>query len=98
MTTEQTAFEAWVRNTRGSPWPIALDKADAGNYLYLPAIEAWQVWQARAALDGLLYKHVESATCYCCCGTGRIVRDPDIGTDQECFYCNGEGVVNEHTN
>ena len=47
---EQAAFETWVRNTRGSPWPIALDKSDAGNYMYLPAVEAWQVWQARAAL------------------------------------------------
>lgn len=47
---ERAAFEAWVKNVRGSPWPIALDRADAGNYLYLPAAEAWQVWQARAAL------------------------------------------------
>lgn len=23
--------------------------------------------------------------CHCCKGTGRMVRDPDIGTDQECF-------------
>lgn len=49
-TSEREAFEAWVKNTRGSPWPIALDKADAGNYMYLPATEAWAVWQARAAL------------------------------------------------
>lgn len=29
--------------------------------------------------------------CPCCKGTGRMVRDPDIGTDQECFCCNGSG-------
>lgn len=47
---ERSAFEAWVKETRGSPWPIALDRADAGNYMYLPAIEAWAVWQARSKL------------------------------------------------
>ena len=31
--------------------------------------------------------------CGHCCGTGRMVRDPDIGTDQECFVCEGSGVV-----
>lgn len=48
---ERAAFEAWVKNERGSPWRIALDRADAGNYMYLPAVEAWAVWQARAALS-----------------------------------------------
>ena len=40
-------------------------------------------------------KQAKPAECKCCYGTGRIVRDPDIGTDQECFCCNGEGVVND---
>lgn len=31
--------------------------------------------------------------CGCCSGTGRMVRDPDIGTDQECFVCDGSGKV-----
>jgi hypothetical protein len=31
--------------------------------------------------------------CACCCGTGLVVRDPDIGTDQECFVCEGRGTV-----
>jgi len=29
--------------------------------------------------------------CGCCGGSGRVVRDVDIGTDQECFVCNGTG-------
>lgn len=28
--------------------------------------------------------------CPHCNGTGRMVWDPDIGTDQECFVCDGE--------
>ncbi len=31
--------------------------------------------------------------CNACCGTGRMVRDPDIGTDQECFVCDGAGFL-----
>lgn len=30
-------------------------------------------------------------TCGNCNGTGWMVRDPDIGTDQECFVCEGSG-------
>ena len=29
--------------------------------------------------------------CGNCGGSGRMVRDPDIGTDQECFVCDGSG-------
>ena len=47
---EREAFEAWVKSELGSPWPVALDRADAGNYLYLPALNAWKVWQARGAI------------------------------------------------
>jgi DnaJ-class molecular chaperone len=35
----------------------------------------------------------EEEPCGHCCGTGRMVRDPDIGTDQECFVCEGSGTV-----
>ena len=31
--------------------------------------------------------------CPHCCGSGWMVRDPDIGTDQECFVCEGKGTV-----
>lgn len=34
----------------------------------------------------------EPVWCNHCNGSGRMVRDPDIGTDQECFVCNGAGV------
>jgi DnaJ-class molecular chaperone len=34
-------------------------------------------------------------TCGNCNGTGRMVRDPDIGTDQECFACDGSGYSND---
>ena len=34
----------------------------------------------------------EPVACGNCNGSGRMVRDPDIGTDQECFVCDGAGV------
>jgi hypothetical protein len=33
----------------------------------------------------------EPVACGHCNGSGRMVRDPDIGTDQECFVCDGSG-------
>lgn len=40
----------------------------------------------------------EPVACGHCCGTGRMVRDPDIGTDQECFVCGGSGFFEDsHT-
>jgi hypothetical protein len=38
---------------------------------------------------------LEKHGCGHCHGTGRMVRDPDIGTDQECFVCDGTGYVND---
>jgi len=35
----------------------------------------------------------EPVWCGHCNGSGRMVRDPDIGTDQECFVCDGAGVL-----
>ena len=35
--------------------------------------------------------------CRACNGSGRMVRDPDIGTDQECFACEGAGVFEDTT-
>jgi DnaJ-class molecular chaperone len=35
----------------------------------------------------------EMIPCPHCFGTGRMVRDPDIGTDQECFVCDGTREV-----
>jgi RecJ-like exonuclease len=36
---------------------------------------------------------VDEVNCPHCDGTGRMVRDPDIGTDQECFVCEGSGKM-----
>ena len=37
----------------------------------------------------------EPVACGNCGGTGWMVRDPDIGTDQECFVCEGSGSYPE---
>ena len=34
----------------------------------------------------------ERKPCNACSGTGRMPRDPDIDTDQECFVCAGTGI------
>ena len=34
----------------------------------------------------------QEAVCGACNGSGRVPRDPDIGTDQECFACDGSGL------
>jgi hypothetical protein len=53
---------------------------------------------ANAALDKMaenareLGLDYEPVWCGHCNGSGRMVRDPDIGTDQECFVCDGAGV------
>lgn len=39
----------------------------------------------------LIPENSQTAECGACNGTGRMVRDPDIGTDQECFACDGSG-------
>ena len=36
---------------------------------------------------------LDETKCGHCHGTGWMVRDPDIGTDQECFVCEGSGTV-----
>lgn len=35
----------------------------------------------------------ESTACRACNGSGWVTRDADIGTDQECFVCDGKGIV-----
>lgn len=48
-------------------------------------------WGRPAAVVG------EPVACGNCGGTGWMVRDPDIGTDQECFVCDGSGGYSEST-
>jgi len=52
----------------------------------IPAIAAGQ-----QALE-----QTQGEACGNCSGSGRMVRDPDIGTDQECFVCNGSGHYATH--
>lgn len=50
------------------------------------------------AVWGNTFSESESApqmTCRCCNGSGRVVRDLDIGTDQECFVCEGTGMIDK---
>jgi DnaJ-class molecular chaperone len=44
-----------------------------------------------AAVLRVLHEASAESVCGNCAGTGRMVRDPDIGTDQECFACDGTG-------
>jgi hypothetical protein len=46
-------------------------------------------------VDEAQLDELEKHECGHCHGTGRMVRDPDIGTDQECFVCDGTGYVND---
>lgn len=40
-----------------------------------------------------LFARRHERDCNHCNGSGRMVRDQDIGTDQECFVCEGEGKI-----
>jgi len=48
--------------------------------------------KAITAIKAALEAKDEPVWCGHCNGSGRMVRDPDIGTDQECFVCDGAGV------
>lgn len=63
----------------------------------LPLTDADKVAFARAVLAkwGTPAGAVEVVACGNCGGSGRMVRDPDIGTDQECFVCDGSGSFSE---
>jgi hypothetical protein len=49
------------------------------------------------AIKAALEVKDEPVTCGACNGSGHMVRDPDIGTDQECFVCEGSGVFEDTT-
>jgi hypothetical protein len=69
--------------------------------LSLLTADATPQMQERAALRLIdaraLLSHAapQAEQCGCCGGSGWMVRDPDIGTDQECFACNGTGECEE---
>jgi len=80
-----------------------MDK-DTALDLALEALEEGVDGQTSILMDKAItaIKQARSAPVWCghCNGSGRMVRDPDIGTDQECFVCDGAGVpaapVQEH--
>jgi hypothetical protein len=44
-------------------------------------------------MEALAEQPAQQEECPHCLGSRRMVRDPDIGTDQECFVCDGTGYV-----
>lgn len=58
--------------------------------------DAWSKIEKRKATDAKgVSEESEKHECPHCHGSGRMVRDPDIGTDQECFVCDGTGYVDQ---
>ena len=59
-------------------------------------VEALKYWKPLYTRSQTLQPlpDTDISMCGCCDGSGRIVRDPDIGTDQECFVCDGTGYIN----
>ena len=49
-------------------------------------------YQAREAAQRAAIQPAGDAVCWACHGSGWVVRDPDIGTDQECPSCGGSGI------
>jgi hypothetical protein len=60
------------------------------------AVKAYETGQG-VELVNEPYPHYEPVACRACNGSGRMVRDPDIGTDQECFACEASGVFEDTT-
>jgi hypothetical protein len=53
--------------------------------------------QAITAIKSALEAKDEPVMCGACNGSGHMVRDHDIGTDQKCFVCEGSGVFEDTT-
>ncbi len=69
----------------------ALDYADRKGFMPDAIKEEWDAfnWKPEQPVQQ------EPVACAHCNGSGRMVRDPDIGTDQECFVCEGSGFYEE---
>jgi hypothetical protein len=53
-----------------------------------------EAFTAYMELEAALAKQpAQQEPCGGCGGSGWVPRDPDIGTDQECFVCDGNGTV-----
>lgn len=55
----------------------------------------WVIGMLRKAQPISASEAAAGEPCGACNGSGWVTRDPDIGTDQECFVCDGRGRVNE---
>lgn len=62
---------------------------------------AWDEWclvngdivcKMLAAVERVIQREEACTTCN---GSGRVTRDPDIGTDRECSVCDGKGRVSD---
>jgi hypothetical protein len=80
----------------------ALEKISRTQYhIETPPIESLEEKMRRIAdkaintVKAALKAKNEPVVCRACNGSGRMVRDPDIGTDQECFVCEGSGVFED---
>jgi hypothetical protein len=82
----------------------ALEKISRTQYhIETPPIESLEEKMRRIAdkaintVKAALKAKNEPVMCGACNGSGHMVRDPDIGTDQECFACEGSGVFEDTT-
>lgn len=72
---------------------ITDDHADSDVRRAVSAVCDAIVIRGKGATDAAIDALRGEVKCGLCDGTGRMVRDADIGTDQECFVCGGSGEV-----
>ena len=72
-----------------------LRQANSGRLNFVTLSEFRTIARAVLAKWGTPAWEGEVVACGNCGGTGWMARDPDIGTDQECFVCNGSGFYSE---
>ena len=72
-----------------------LRQANSGRLNFVTLSEFRTIARAVLAKWGTPAWEGEVVACGNCGGTGWMARDPDIGTDQECFVCDGSGRYSE---
>lgn len=77
---------------QGKAYPRTCKKCGLGPCVEL-AQQALDKKAENARELGLDYEPAQQEPCGGCGGSGWVSRDPDIGTDQECFVCEGKGTV-----
>jgi hypothetical protein len=87
-TTDHTFIRAYEVGAKTYPTVHEANKA-----IYRGEGDRWYpLYRANREVEAVEPAVVEPEPCEACMGTGRMVRDPDIGTDQECFVCDGTRV------